>query len=281
MIKKTLLIFFCLWWAIALFFLNKATLCRSQPDNWIRVLTPPDQVSVLYENIHFVVQTEDLDMANIKLKVTHNNLLLKEIIPNPNYTYFGKHYFHFSVTLEIGPNKINLRFINKIGEILDEKDLDLSYGDTADVSAIINIGNPSIIWYLAPQKSSLSEPDVYRFHSIEQKSVCRKCHDFTFPGPEIINSEKISCFHCHREIFHYNHPHQSIIDSFTCLECHRQEHKMGDGFQQITSELCISCHKKDGFTAKKYLHAPLTYGECWTCHKPHKGELKYRLRKKR
>lgn len=92
MIKKPLLIPFCLSGTILLFFLNKATLCRNQPDNWMRVLTPPNQVSVLHENIHFVVQTEDLDMANIKLKVTHNNLFLKEISPNPGYTYFGKHY---------------------------------------------------------------------------------------------------------------------------------------------------------------------------------------------
>ncbi len=280
MIKKTLLIFSCLSGTILLFFLNKATLCRSQPDNWIKVLTPSNQASVLYENIHFVVQTEDLDMANIKLKVTHNNLFLKKISPHPGYSYFGKHYFHFSVNLHIGPNKINLRFINKIGEVLDEKDLDLSYGNIADVSTIINIGNPAIIWYLTPQKSSLSEPDVYKFHIIEQKWVCLKCHDFNISDPEVINSEKISCFQCHREISNNKNTHQSIMDSFNCLECHRQDQKMGYGFKQITSELCISCHKKDGFTTRKYLHAPLTYGECWTCHKPHKGKLKYRLRKK-
>jgi len=102
MIKKTLLIFSCLSGTILLFLLNKATLCRSQSqtDNWIRVLTPPNHVSVLYENIHFVVQTEDLDMANIKLKVTHNNLLLKEISPIQGYTYFDKHYFHFSILVQ-------------------------------------------------------------------------------------------------------------------------------------------------------------------------------------
>ena len=158
MIQKTLLISFCLSGTILLlFFLNKATLCQSRPDKWIKVLTPPDQISVLYEDIHFVVQTEDLDMANIKLMVTHNNLFIKEITPNTDFTYFGKHYFHFSIKLHIGLNNINLRFINKIGEVLDEKELGLSYGNTTNVSTIIDIGNPAIIWHLASQKSSVSE----------------------------------------------------------------------------------------------------------------------------
>ncbi|PLX89818.1 MAG: hypothetical protein C0618_00410 [Desulfuromonas sp.] len=91
------------------------------------------------------------------------------------------------------------------------------------------------------------------------ESLCFKCHQFDFIGPEP------------------NRPGQgqghSIAAQGECLSCH-QPHRPVAGQSALLSaapeSLCLECHE-DVATVHAVAHPPAADGECLTCHQSHEG----------
>jgi len=247
----------------------------------MKLLTPSNQASIMLEKVHFVVKIDHLKNMDTILEVTHNNLFNKEVRLDPNQHHLDKSYFHFLVKLDTGSNEIKLSLVdNKIWESFEKITINISYETDGIEATVIDIGTSPIIWYKTDQSISLLEiyePHTYKFHTREQELACIKCHDFSIQETD---SKNLSCFKCHKNQSHNKNLNPAKTQSINCMGCHKLTQSSKYRFKQISSEICISCHRKRGkLFNRKYLHGPIEYGECWTCHNPHEGE-KNRLRKK-
>ena len=95
------------------------------------------------------------------------------------------------------------------------------------------------------------------------------------PGPAA--SSENPCSPCHQDLIQpatLKHP----AFSFGCLVCHDtvpgKEHpheKESVLLKKGTPDLCYTCHDETKFQGK-YVHAPISKGECTSCHSPHSSE---------
>ena len=96
-----------------------------------------------------------------------------------------------------------------------------------------------------------------------------------FPGSAA--SSENPCTPCHQDLIQpatLKHP----AFSFGCLVCHDtvpgKEHpdeKESVLLKKGTPDLCYTCHDETKFQGK-YVHAPVSKGECTSCHSPHSSE---------
>ncbi len=102
-----------------------------------------------------------------------------------------------------------------------------------------------------------------------------------FPKPQE-DSEELSCTlsGCHEDYIKYKVLHSPSQDDCTnCHEASGSQHPATPGNEfALTSaqpELCYDCH--DPKNEKKVVHAPVSDGDCTTCHSPHGSSQNFML----
>jgi predicted CXXCH cytochrome family protein len=85
-----------------------------------------------------------------------------------------------------------------------------------------------------------------------------------------------ACIDCHKRTVKKDILHGPVADD--CLSCHKptgKKHPLEDieGFTTLEegAALCYTCHEKEQSTiiSKKYVHKPVSRGECLECHEVH------------
>ncbi|MEN8264781.1 MAG: cytochrome c3 family protein [Nitrospirota bacterium] len=106
-----------------------------------------------------------------------------------------------------------------------------------------------------------------------------------YPQDNIPEKEADTCISskCHTTMGENMFVH-SIVAEGQCSVCHGKSPKHKDSpkrykFERIkkVGKNCYSCHKK--YETRKFIHYPVTEGECTSCHSPHGSEYKYILLK--
>jgi predicted CXXCH cytochrome family protein len=96
----------------------------------------------------------------------------------------------------------------------------------------------------------------------------------------IPEKEAVNCISskCHATMGKDKFVHGAVAER-QCIVCHGKLPKHNDSptrykFELIeeVAEKCYSCHKK--YETKRFIHYPVTDGECTGCHSPHGSEYK-------
>ena len=186
----------------------------------------------------------------------------------------------FSVPLNLGPNKINIR-AKKEDRTVD--DVALNVFRRSDL-----VGN-----YEKPPAGFKKD----YFHA-KDRSQCATCHhvlEATEADNKTLNIEtyaaevskikpvdpsESTCFSCHRGITSNPFVHgQDFV--WGCLTCHDSKAEPKYSVKYPVPELCFKCHleQKQKRSGKKSYHAPYITNKCGICHNPHASENPYRLDK--
>lgn len=222
-----------------------------------------------YRNKDFQKLSSEQQKKILKL----NRLLLEAIYPKtcPKKNYqmaavTGKKYFCKTVTLDYGPNEIEVVAM-KNGNITGSAKIHSFY--RADLSKDFNV---------TPAKFSKKE-----FHNNDREKECGTCHrlktaDIDNAPVKITDS---SCYSCHKNITAYANVHGPAA-TWNCLNCHdKKTGTLKYQTQKPDKDLCFTCHyeKKDDWASKKYAHGPTATGKCTICHNPHASNNIYWLKK--
>lgn len=114
---------------------------------------------------------------------------------------------------------------------------------------------------------------------------CALCHQP--PSKGSINysfvEQKLSCItdKCHNTFGVKKYQHGPFADR-KCTECHNPHGTIYKNFTyKERAQLCFRCHQEAEHmaTGGKYVHFPVTKGECLSCHEHHESNLAYHLKR--
>lgn len=114
-------------------------------------------------------------------------------------------------------------------------------------------------------------------HSALEEYQCRHCHNPHKDPPEM---PPIECRKCHLDIADRSVAHGSPSYG-RCVECHDPH---GSGSPSLLKEEgsgpagdCLECHRdvRRDIDNGRYLHEPVTEGDCSDCHTAHKGKAPF------
>ncbi|HEY3306986.1 MAG TPA: cytochrome c3 family protein [Desulfuromonadaceae bacterium] len=132
-------------------------------------------------------------------------------------------------------------------------------------------------------------------HLPVKEDSCTSCHDPHGSQEVMFLKEKMPdlCLDCHENIAEkiqdLKVPHKPVKETRGCGNCHSPHYATAKGlFAVEEKELCLSCHNTDklgslrnikkDIEGKKYLHGPISKGDCKACHDPH-GSNSFRMLK--
>ena len=205
------------------------------------------------------------------IEVEVNNKIRASSIPRRKFECF-------SVPLELGINKINIR-AKKEDRVVDE------------VALAVFRRSDLVSKYAKPPAGFQKD----YFH-MKDRSQCATCHHVLAPTEadnQTINVEtyaaevskikpvvptESTCYSCHRRITSSSFVHGPNF-AWGCLTCHDSQAEPKYSIKYPVPELCYKCHveQKQQRSGKKSYHAPYITNKCGMCHNPHASENPCRL----
>jgi len=123
--------------------------------------------------------------------------------------------------------------------------------------------------------------------AIENCLICHEAHRSDYEHQLTMPTEQV-CFGCHRDIEarigDADPPHAAVFTADRCANCH-DPHGAGRPklLRDRTDRLCLTCHDRPiqarqgrtipnmalAIVGRRYLHGPVTTGDCTACHNAH------------
>ncbi len=236
--------------------------------------TPPTVVILPQENalVHEVtlsvvlrVDTKAVDSVKILNAVGEKQLDINQ----------SKSIYCKTVRLELGENTLHIRSY-KEGALINEQ------------MRHLYVTSPLYSQYKYP-------PTEYKrqfFHTDNNESTCRSCHDMSVneqKGIAFIDVSESNCYACHHQLTKAKYAHAPSVN-WLCTSCHNGKVGSDNAWQAGRSKflvakpvnsLCFGCHKKNAKLWKSYRfrHEPLDSGRCNKCHNSHASPYKMFVRK--
>lgn len=206
----------------------------------LRVLSPPEQISVSISRIHIVGTSIAPEVEVVLNEVSVGNITVTDSV------------FHFHLSYGFGLNEVKLipRFGDSTLQPNQVRTLEILYGP--EVSRRYRRMYP-----------------VFTFHKGAPREECLVCHGTGAEQADELTNEA-ACMSCHMDMRDNFEKHTSADDR-TCINCHQLEgYTTVKATDPANENPCYNCHTdKIGRYAQKYIHGPVAGGGCTVCHNPH------------
>ncbi len=173
-------------------------------------------------------------------------------------------FFVMRMELAPGVNDYSLRALDEKDRVLEEHLYSFLYKSDVD-----------------DQTEAPTEYGKSKFHTADNEKSCATCHRMR-PSSEELKSNTAtvrSCYPCHVWVTASINVHPPVSD-WNCFYCHSAPKAGESGFDvpasRKTDKTCFECHSdmKDDIDKAKFVHGPVSSGDCLLCHNPHSSDFR-------
>ncbi|RME26375.1 MAG: hypothetical protein D6800_06420 [Candidatus Zixiibacteriota bacterium] len=237
MMRTTVCIMFCL-----------ATITGSGASQQeVRILTPPEHVSVQTNSLHVVGSSGAQQVRVLVNGVPAVTVPVRDSL------------FHATVSFGYGLNEIAVETVapDSSDSLVGRDEIEVLYGPYENRK----------IEKIYPR---------YAFHDSEEEKLCAGCHDTHVSGAA--GTDDVSrCVDCHVALRNSFRRHIRS-DSVGCALCHDGVTPLRPAGSQ-SEYLCFKCHEeRRGMFSREFIHGPVAGGSCTTCHDPHASRYDHILK---